>query len=67
LERLKVTILHGKANNRLTESPRSLFTETMTAFGSTALHKNQELRVQYANRTLECHVDYLDQLAGEGA
>jgi hypothetical protein len=40
---------------------------TMTAFGTTALHKNQELRVLYANCTLKSHVDCLDQLTGADA
>jgi hypothetical protein len=39
----------------------------MTPFGTTALHKDQELRVLYANRTPKSHVDCLDQLTGVGA
>jgi hypothetical protein len=67
LERLHVSVLHGQADNRLTEFFRPSFTETMAAFGTTALQKNQGLRVSNANRAPKSHVDCFDQLTAADA
>ena len=43
--------------------PFSLHGNKLPAFGTTALQKNQGLRVSNANCVLKSHVDCLDQLS----